>query len=79
MIERTSAPYAPWYVVPADHKWFSRLVVVSAILETLSSLDLAFPTVEPDRLKELEAARVALVNETAPGAGQPAGRRRGSA
>jgi PPK2 family polyphosphate:nucleotide phosphotransferase len=79
MIQRTSAPYAPWYVVPADHKWFSRLVVVSAILETLSSLDLAFPTVEPDRLKELESARVALVNETAPGAGQPAGRRRGSA
>jgi PPK2 family polyphosphate:nucleotide phosphotransferase len=79
MIRRTSAPHAPWYVVPADHKWFTRLVVVSAILETLGSLDLAFPTVEPDRMKELHAARVALANEGAPGATQPAERPRGSA
>jgi PPK2 family polyphosphate:nucleotide phosphotransferase len=78
MIQRTSAPHAPWYVVPADHKWFTRLVVVSAILETLGSLDLAFPTVEPDRMKELHAARVALANEVAPPSAQPAARRRGS-
>ena len=78
MIQRTSAPHAPWYVVPADHKWFTRLVVVSAILETLGSLDLAFPTVEPDRMKELHAARVALANEVAPLSAQPAARRRGS-
>jgi len=79
VIRRTSAPHAPWYVVPADHKWFTRLVVVSAILDALSSLDLAFPGVEPDRMKELEAARVALANEASPGTAQPAGRRRGSA
>jgi len=79
MIRHTSAPHAPWYVVPADHKWFTRLVVVSAILETLGSLDLAFPTVEPDRMKELHAARVALANERAPGTLQPAERSRGSA
>ena len=78
MIQRTSAPHAPWYVVPADHKWFTRLVVVSTILETLGSLDLAFPTVERDRTKELHAARVALANEVAPPAGQPAARRRRS-
>jgi polyphosphate kinase 2 (PPK2 family) len=78
MIQRTSAPHAPWYVVPADHKWFTRLVVVSAILETLGSLDLAFPTVEPDRMKELHAARVALANEVAPPSAQPAARRRDS-
>jgi PPK2 family polyphosphate:nucleotide phosphotransferase len=78
MIRHTSAPHAPWYVVPADHKWFTRLVVVSAILEALGSLDLAFPTVEPDRAKELHAARVALANEVAPKAPQPAARRRGS-
>ena len=78
MIRHTSTPEAPWYVVPADHKWFTRLVVVSAILDALAGLDLAFPTVEPDRLKELEAARVTLANETAPGRGQAAGRRRDS-
>ena len=81
VIRRTSSPHAPWYVVPADHKWFTRLVVVSAILDTLSSLDLAFPRVEPDRMKELEAARVALANEAAgaplsPPAGGGARRRR---
>ena len=79
VIRHTSTPSAPWYVVPADHKWFTRLVVVSAILDALSSLDLAFPRVEPDRMKELDAARVALANEVAPGTAQPARRRRGSA
>ena len=79
VIRRTSSPHAPWYVVPADHKWFTRLVVVSAILDALSSLDLAFPGVEPDRMKELEAARVTLANEAAPETPQRAGRRRGSA
>ena len=78
MIQHTAFPEAPWYVVPADHKWFTRVVVVSAILEALSSLNLAFPTVEPDRLKELGAARVALANESAPGRAQAAGRRRES-
>jgi PPK2 family polyphosphate:nucleotide phosphotransferase len=75
MIRHTSTADAPWYVVPADHKWFTRLIVVSAILEALGSLDLAFPTVEPDRLKELDAARVALANEAGD---QAAGRRRES-
>ena len=79
VIRRTSSPHAPWYVVPADHKWFTRLVVVSAILDALSSLDLAFPEVEPGRLKELDAARVALANEVLPAAAQPAPRGRGSA
>ena len=77
MIRHTSSALAPWYVVPADHKWFTRLVVVSAILETLSSLGLAFPTVEADRMKELGAARVALANEGAPEGAQGAVRRRG--
>ncbi|HEY7142298.1 MAG TPA: polyphosphate kinase 2 family protein [Methylomirabilota bacterium] len=79
MIRHTSSPHAPWFVVPADHKWFSRLVVVSVILEALSSLNLEFPRVQPDRMKELDAARVALASEAAPTAGQPPARRRGSA
>jgi PPK2 family polyphosphate:nucleotide phosphotransferase len=79
MIRRTSSPHAPWYVVPADHKWFSRLVVVSAIIDTLRSLDLAFPALDAARMKEIEAARVALASEPGPAAPQPGARRRGSA
>lgn len=60
MIRQTASSQAPWYVVPADHKWFTRLVVGSAIVETLKELKLAHPKVEPQRLKELEAARAQL-------------------
>jgi Polyphosphate kinase 2 (PPK2) len=79
MVRHTSTPRAPWHVVPADHKWFTRLVVVSAIVDTLQSLDLAFPSVEPERAKDIAAARLALASETAPATPQPAARRRGSA
>jgi PPK2 family polyphosphate:nucleotide phosphotransferase len=79
MIRHTSSAHAPWYVVPADHKWFTRLVVVSAILDALSELDLAFPRAEPGRMKELDAARAALASEGTARAAQPPARRRGSA
>jgi polyphosphate kinase 2 (PPK2 family) len=79
MLRHTSTPHAPWHVVPADHKWFTRLVVVSAIVDTLRALDLAFPSVEPERAKDIAAARLALSSETAPATPQPAARRRGSA
>jgi len=78
MIRHTSTPESPWYVVPADHKWFTRLVVVAAILDALGSLRLAFPTVAPEHMKELGAARVTLANEKAPGRGQAGRRRRAS-
>jgi PPK2 family polyphosphate:nucleotide phosphotransferase len=78
LIRATATNVAPWYVVPADHKWFTRLVVVAAILDALGSLRLAFPTVAPEHMKELGAARVALANEKAPGRGQASGRRRAS-
>ena len=61
MIRHTSTPEAPWYVVPADNKWFTRIVVASAIIETLASLHLKYPGVGPAKLKELAAARAALV------------------
>jgi PPK2 family polyphosphate:nucleotide phosphotransferase len=77
VIRRTSSPQAPWHVVPADHKWFARLVIVSAIVDTLASLDLAFPSLDPDRAKELEAARVALANERDRPGRQASGGRRG--
>jgi len=63
MIRNTATPGAPWYVVPADHKWFTRLVVVEAIIAALEKLDLAFPTVPPEERKALKAARAALERE----------------
>ena len=63
MIRHTATKDAPWYVVPADNKWFTRLVVASAIIETLQSLDLHFPKVGREKLKELAAAKRALMGE----------------
>jgi PPK2 family polyphosphate:nucleotide phosphotransferase len=60
MIRATSRKEAPWHVVPANHKWFARLVVASAIVEELERLDLEFPKVEGEALKELEKVRAAL-------------------
>ncbi|MFA6264629.1 MAG: polyphosphate kinase 2 family protein [Pseudolabrys sp.] len=59
-IRETSTPEAPWYVVPADHKWFTRLVVAGAMVEALESLKLGYPKVEGAALDELEKARAAL-------------------
>ncbi len=64
---RRSAPprqkQAPWYVVPADNKWFTRLVVAAAIVEAVEKLDLAYPKVDADKKKELERARAELAGE----------------
>jgi PPK2 family polyphosphate:nucleotide phosphotransferase len=61
MIRYTATEDAPWYVVPADNKWFTRVVVAAAVVSTLGSLDLAYPKVSPEKLKELAAARRALL------------------
>ena len=63
MIRHTATPDAPWYVVPADHKWFTHLVVAAALVESLKELHLAFPTLDPGKRKDLEAARKALQRE----------------
>jgi PPK2 family polyphosphate:nucleotide phosphotransferase len=63
MIRHTSTPEAPWYVIPADNKWFARLMVAQAIIDTLDKLDLAFPTVEGAALKTMMKARRALLAE----------------
>ncbi len=60
MIRNTATEYAPWYVVPADHKWFTRLVVAEVIVDALESLDLSYPKVTSAKRKELAAARVAV-------------------
>jgi PPK2 family polyphosphate:nucleotide phosphotransferase len=63
MIRRTATPHAPWFVVPADNKWFTRIVVASAIVDAMRDLDLHYPKVDSEKKKELRAARVALRRE----------------
>lgn len=60
MLESTSTPHAPWFVIPADHKWFARLAVADIIIETLRSLKLHFPKLSKDALAELRGARAEL-------------------
>jgi hypothetical protein len=61
MIRNTATKDAPWYVVPADNKWFTRVVVAAAVIDALSSIGLAYPEVGPDKLKELAAAKKELL------------------
>jgi PPK2 family polyphosphate:nucleotide phosphotransferase len=56
-IAATSTRHAPWYVVPADHKWFTRLAIAKIIIETLESLQLEFPAVDAVKRRELAEAR----------------------
>ena len=63
MIQETATKHAPWYVVPADNKWFTRVIVGSAVIETLDSLDLAYPEVDESKLKELAAAKKKLMSK----------------
>ncbi len=62
-IQATASKHAPWFVVPADEKWFTRLVVAAAIVETLEGLDLSFPRVDDAQRKELALARAQLAKE----------------
>jgi PPK2 family polyphosphate:nucleotide phosphotransferase len=64
MIQYTATKAAPWYVVPADNKWFTRVVVAAAVIDTLASLNLAYPQIGPNELKELaEAKRLLLAKK----------------
>jgi PPK2 family polyphosphate:nucleotide phosphotransferase len=63
-VRHTATEYAPWHVVPADKKWFTRLVVASAIVQRLSALDLSYPKLSNDELAALKAARDALLKTT---------------
>jgi len=62
-IGATASKHAPWFVVPADNKWFTRLVVAAAIVDAVEDLGLAYPKVDPAKRKELAAARAALARE----------------
>jgi PPK2 family polyphosphate:nucleotide phosphotransferase len=63
MITATSTEDAPWYVVPADNKWFTRLVISRVVVDTLESLDLAYPKVDEAKKKELEEAKKVLLSK----------------
>jgi len=62
MIRKTASKENPWYVVPADNKWFSRVMVAAAVIDTLARLDLAYPRVDQAKLSEIASARKALTN-----------------
>ena len=62
-IRNTASKHAPWYVVPADNKWFTRLVVAAAIVQAMSDLKLHYPVIGPAQRKELAAARAKLARE----------------
>jgi PPK2 family polyphosphate:nucleotide phosphotransferase len=63
MVRHTATDYAPWYVVPADHKWFTRLVVAGAAIDAMASLDLCYPEVGEAQMRELKAAQEVLGGE----------------
>jgi PPK2 family polyphosphate:nucleotide phosphotransferase len=63
MLSETSTKWAPWYVIPADHKWFTRLTVAAIIIEALEGLDLRYPKVDAQRRRELAKARRKLERE----------------
>jgi polyphosphate kinase 2 (PPK2 family) len=62
-IRATASKHAPWYVVPADNKWFTRLLVAAAIVEAIEKLNLAYPTIGAEKKKELRTIRAALSRE----------------
>ena len=61
MIAHTATPHAPWFVIPADNKWFTRVSVAAAIVDTLEDLHLSYPKLDPKKQKELEAAKKILL------------------
>jgi len=63
MIRNTATKHSPWYVIPADNKWYTQLIVASAIISALEELDLAFPAVDKEKKKELETVRESLLHE----------------
>lgn len=62
MIANTSTPQSPWFVIPADNKWFTRLAVAAAVVDTLDGLKLSYPKVDSRKRKELQEARKTLLD-----------------
>jgi polyphosphate kinase 2 (PPK2 family) len=62
-IRATASKRAPWFVVPADNRWFTRLVVAAAIVEAVEDLNLSYPRVSQQKMKELQSIRAVLASE----------------
>ena len=62
-IKETCTSYAPWYIIPADKKWFARLVISEIIVKAMEGLQLSFPEVSGEQLKKLDLCRKMLTNE----------------
>ena len=75
MFNHTSTPWAPWYIIPADHKWFTRIAVVSVINAMLEGMDLAYPEVGPEQKAALQKAKEAMDREE-PGSKKPSRRKK---
>ena len=76
MIRATSTPHAPWYVVPADNKWFARLAVAAIMVHELEKLDIAYPKIEGAVLGELGKVRRMLEAEGSRKSGRKKGKRK---
>jgi hypothetical protein len=63
MIRRTASKDAPWFVVPADNKWFTRVVIAAAVIDALASMNLSYPKVGKEELKELAAVKRELTEK----------------
>jgi Polyphosphate kinase 2 (PPK2) len=63
MVRATATPHAPWYVVPADNKWFTRIVIAAAAVDAMESLHLQYPRVDRRKRAEIEEARKLLLQE----------------
>ncbi len=64
MLSATSTPWAPWYVIPADHKWVSRALVANILASTIRALDLSYPATTAEKAKQIAAARKQLLGES---------------
>jgi PPK2 family polyphosphate:nucleotide phosphotransferase len=71
MIQQTATAHAPWYVVPADYKWATRMIVAAAVVDTLQGLKLHYPAVDDAKRLELQAARAALEAQNGKGEAPP--------
>ena len=78
IVRHTSTKFAPWHVVPADHKWFARVVIGSTIVSALETLDLHFPRADHASLQEFKQVRKALESERRGGARKKAKAKKGS-
>ena len=72
MLSATSTPWAPWHVIPADHKWFARAAAAAVIIEALKDIDPRYPKLDPAALSELAQAKAELEAEDGGSAAAPA-------